>query len=410
MPAHSEHIAKYELLVSRLTELDEEQQVAAREALLQQRIQFQTLKYDYGCLPPPPSKPWTIPRIFSHGRPENFISDYLAHLLRPDINGLGAAPLVALAEATQVDLELVSSDLTEVNIYREYYLDGGRIDLLIEWPGQLVIAIEVKLGASENPGQTTGYASVLKREFKGTPLHCFLLTRTGERAKSPIFRSLQWSQVLAAFQTVPIPPECTQRQRTLWEDFLEHLEVDIIMADPDHFEFSERAMLYFEHRELINELQRAFESDWGDAITFLENHLYANISGGPWELNFNRYKHDWHKIYKRAWQSAGLDLHFEFWLPPASLFAGKVEYWLDIENVNAKAFLEHFDQYYPALEEQYRQRGIEYRPPRRRHAIAAKIFRTDASIEAVADTMVEAFAEFRFLEEVLEQALATFSP
>ena len=65
-----------------------------------------------------------------------------------------------------------------------------------------------------------------------------------------------------------------------------------------------------------------------------------------------------------------------------------------------------FDQYYPSFEVPYRERGITYRPPRRRIAIAWKTYPISRNIEEIAQTFIAAYNEFRFLEKAIDEALA----
>lgn len=69
------------------------------------------------------------------------------------------------------------------------------------------------------------------------------------------------------------------RRRVLWEDLLEHLEVYIVMSDPTHFEFSEKAGLYLTHQNMIDDLVSTFNREWGEAVAFIEQQLRANLRG-----------------------------------------------------------------------------------------------------------------------------------
>lgn len=366
--------------------------------------QFVQLAAQYLEVAPRPPKPWTIPRIFGRTWRENFISDYLAYLLNPAKSGLGTAPLAALLELCDIDLS--SIDLAGVLIHREYNLDGRRIDLLLEWEDELVVGIEAKIGATENPGQTKHYARVISREFKGVPQHCIFLTRTGTKAKSTKFQPLSWTQLLEAFRAVEIDEVDHLRQRILWEDFLEHLEVFIVMSDPNQFQFSEKAALYLEYGSMIEDVRKAFNAEWADAIAFLENHLNANLSGGPWETNFNRTRHHWHQVYKTHWKTGGVFVHYQYDIPPSLLSEGKFNFFVDVEGSQPELFLTRFNHHYLEFKDLYHQFGISYRPATRRKSIAAKTYGTDKTIEAVAHTFMEAFTEFRFLETGIDDVLS----
>ena len=382
-------------------------QQAERDAALDEvaiyRQEFVQLAAQYAEAAPATPKPWTIPRIFGRPWRENFISDYLAYLLNPNKSGLGEEPLAAFLALCNVETSEI--DLADVSIYREYNLDGGRIDFLMEWEDQLVVGIEAKIGAAENPGQTKHYARVIKREFKDIPQHCVFLTRGGGEARSAQFQSLTWAQLLEAFRAIEIDEVEHPRQRVLWEDFLEHLEVFIVMNEADQFQFSEKAALYLEYGSIVEDIKKALNAEWADAITFLEDYLLANLNDGPWQTNFNKTRNHWHQIFRPGWVTEGLRVHYEYLLPPIFLAKGKFRFMIDVEGSRAKSFLAMFDQRYPNLLKAYQRNGISYRPHSRNIAIAHKTFETDKSIEAVAESFLAALEEFRFLEPEIEYVL-----
>ena len=94
----------------------------------------------------------TIPRIFGRPYDENFISDYLAYILIRARTGSGLPPLEAFLKLCQIDT--MNIPLEHAHIRREYGLDGGRIDLLIECGESLaVVGIENKIYSSEEVGK-----------------------------------------------------------------------------------------------------------------------------------------------------------------------------------------------------------------------------------------------------------------
>ena len=377
---------------------------AERQQLEGYGAKLAVLVEQYDQVKPAPPKPLTIPAIFGRQHDENFISDYLAYALDPGRNGIGEAPLAQLLNLC--DIDAADLPLEDVTIHREYQLENGRIDLLLEWEDMLVLGIENKILSTEGTGQTRYYAKVVPRLFEGTSYHLVYLTRDGHKAGSSKFQSISYVQLLVALRNVAATSATTLRQRVVWDDFLEHLEVYIIMSDPDHFEFSEKAKLYIEHQTMLHDLENTFKKEWNEALAYLEEQLHTHLEGGPWITRFHGTRYNFHQVLKPSWHSAGLSIHYEYWFTVARLNRRELTFMVDVESKRADEFLARFDARYPSLETDYRERGIRYRPPNRKNAIAWKAYPITQDIDQVARTFIDAFTEFRFLEKEIDTVLA----
>jgi hypothetical protein len=379
------------------------EQITKQSQLDSYRNALTELSRQYAQAQSIPPKPLTIPAIFGRSHHENFISDYLAFILDPTKNGIGTAPLAQFLELCGLDPDVVS--LNEVTIHREYIVGSGRIDLLLEWEETQVVGIENKIYAVEGEGQTKYYACEIPRLFEDTPCHFVYLTRDGHKADSRKFRPISYADLLSALRQVVVAPNTGARQLVLWYDFLEHLEVYIIMSDPDHFEFSDKAKLYLKHLDMLRDLRTTFKNEWSMVIDYLEKQVYVHLDGGPWQTNFNRTR-EWHQVTKPTWIASQLLVSYYYYFSAAYFNRQEVCFVLDVERNRVKHFLDQFDQRYPALEAEYQQREMLYRPPSQRHVIAWKTYPISQDINQIAQTFVEAFDEFRFLEKEIDYVLA----
>jgi hypothetical protein len=391
-------------LASEYQRVVQKARTAERQRLEGFRAKLSALEQQYDQVKPASPKPITIPAIFGRQHDENFISDYLAYVLDPAENGIGEAPLAQLLHLCGI--EAGDLPLEEVMIHREYQLENGRIDLLLEWEDMLVLGIENKILSAEGTGQTRYYAKVVPRLFEGTPYHLVYLTRDGHKAGSSKFQSISYAQLLAALRNVAVTSATSSRQRFLWDDFLEHLEVYIIMSDPDHFEFSEKSKLYIEHQTMLHDLENTFKKEWNEALAYIEQQLYTHLKGGPWITRFYGTKYNFHQVLKPSWDLAGLSIHYEYWFTVARLNRRELTFMVDVESKRADEFLARFDSHYPSIETKYRERGIRYRPRNRKFAIAWKAYPITQDIDQVARTFIDAFTEFRFLEKEIDAILA----
>lgn len=393
--------ARYQELLHRERGSKQAQAEVYRAALSQLAARYQRLA-------PTTELPLTIPQIFGRGGDENFISNYLAFVLNPEFNGIGTAPLEKLLELIGLDdLDLPWDALT---IDREVVLPEGRIDLLLVWEDSLVVGIENKIYSSEHGEQTLRYAKDISERFANIPVCLVYLSRGKQKPASKKFQSVSYTQLVDVFRTVPVSPEIGLRKYLLWEDFLEHLEVYIIMADPEKFEFSEKTLLYIEHHSMLKDLEAAFRADFGNLIVWLENRLRDHLEDSPeWKFNFSPSNYSYQQVYKHTWKSSKLYIHFEYLFTTENLVRKEVSLMVDAEMKDGNSFLELYDKHYPVLQAKYQELGIEYRPKKRRIALAWKTYPISNNFQEIAEVFITAFEEFRFLEPEIDQVIAEMS-
>lgn len=394
-----------EQLVTSCHSLLQKERDAEQEKLAIYETRLDVLEVQFAHAPGPASKPLTVPALFGRSYDENFISDYLAYVLDPRKNGIGEAPLAQFLSLVGIDpAEL---PLSEVKVHREYTLENGRIDLLLEWPDRIVVGIENKILSAEGPEQTLYYAEVIHRLFAGMLPHLVYLTRGGQEAMSDEFQPLSYAQLTQGLREVRLPADTTTRRRVLWEDFLEHLKEYIVMSVPSRFEFSEKAQLYLSHLDMFKEMRANFRREWEKALTYIERRLYPHLDGGPWTTRFTP-AHAWQQVRKDSWESSTLAVYYQYTIEPADLRPDgqKISFMAQAEGAQQEDFLKHFDRRKHGLEGLYQDHGIVYRPPHRRYAIAWKEYDIPSDVNEIVPVMLTAWAEFRFLEAEIDQVLA----
>jgi hypothetical protein len=374
-----------------------------RRKLEKYRARMANLVERYPEAKPAPPKPLTIPTIFGPKDDENLVTRYLAYALDPAKNGIGEAPLAQLLRLCEVDA--ADLPLAEVTVYREYWLETGRIDLLLEWEDALVLGIENKIRSGEGPEQTVRYARAFRRQFKDIPYHLIYLTRGGKKPDSRAFQPVSYAQLVGALREVHVGDDVSARRRVLWEDLLEHLEVYIIMSDPEHFEFSDKAQLYLDHLDMIVDLASALSAEWYDAMSYIGSQVSAHLGDSSWNADFTT-KQRPPQVYKSSWQSSEVWVHYEYYFSIEELRQGEFPLMVDVEGEQRERLLSLFDQRHPALEATYRERGIDYRPRSRKHAIAWKRYPVSGGIDQMVRALLDALDEFRFLEREIDDVLA----
>ena len=240
-------------------------------------------------------------------------------------------------------------DLHEFNLPRQHIeieaevqiADGdsdGRIDLVIcggralddhpDW----AVFLELKVGAAEGAQQTTTYATTDAWQFDWfdadeVDVDKLDVTRyvyvKRDIADSPndrtgTFETLNWTDIVKGFEaeTQESLFEYPNRSVIQFTDFIQSLKETEGMDSPiEEDELNERLHLYFEHSDLIQQVEQAksqFESDFEDVSTFLkdnwENELTKkyDFENSGWQTSSGS-SPKWQKILPYYWDQDPLD-------------------------------------------------------------------------------------------------------
>jgi hypothetical protein len=369
--------------------------------------QLKVIQQIFQKLPATLPRPDTIPAIFNSAYDENFISDYLSYVLNPDRNGLGTEPLRALLGL--VSAEFNGIDIQEVDIYREYTLDSGRIDLLILIDESLVVGIENKILSSESGNQTEYYAKVIRKEFKEHQKAMIFLSPHGTQPASKYFRAISYRQLLNTFRCMPYDWITDVKKSVLWEDFLQHLE-EYIVSEKTSFEFSPRADLYLENYDMLEDLQQAFKNDWKAFLSHLDERLLAHLGPNEWEIDSSQWRHHWNTVNKKKWKQDEVFPYISFWMTPETFRNQNCSLSLHIGGDEYLKFIDYYRPYLPKLQTFYEDNDIEFLPNKygqwnQKHNIAHEIIRFDPPDSEHAEQWIRAVEQRKVLFEIVDEII-----
>lgn len=263
---------------------------------------------------------------------ENAISDYLAYILDPQLNGVGHQPLKRFLEVINSSVSLAETD--NVNIEREFTLPNNRrIDFLITINEETIIAIEHKVFSEEHGDQTWDYEHELKKCFPDymDDITYIFLTPTGKKPLNPAFTSISYRQLVTALKKVNVNFTQNIRKAVLFHEMIFHLEGYFL--DDKKIALSNKTSLYLEHQEMIQDLRNQFDKDYDKIFQYIESiikNYFSHHFTGDWAFDFRK-RRSYHQIYKPHWKTKELDIHFELLLNHDSLIDGKISFLLDIE-------------------------------------------------------------------------------
>jgi PD-(D/E)XK nuclease superfamily len=351
----------------------------------------------------------TIPVIFKRSYNENFISDYLAHILHPTDSGLGFAPIQSLLSFAGYSLRLTEKDAVGIQFFREYQLSNeSRIDILIVLKKvKLLIAIENKLFSSEGYKQTIRYSESVQDIFPAYKQILLYLTPTGASPTSSEFRPISYGELYSLLKTIN-KSEISQMEQFIYQDFLLHVENYIMKTV--NLKLSEKSALYLKNAELIEDLNEAFEQDTlmiFQVMSEIIKGIFKN-AGEDWEYSFSEVR-GCQQIWKKHWKTNQLFVHFEFWFSKESLFTeSQFSFMVDAEGKGKDSFIEKYEQLQNKIKTKYQNAGIQYRPKSRKLAIAFKDYNYQLSQEKLDRSEIESFFrktidDFMFLVAPIDQ-------
>jgi hypothetical protein len=348
----------------------------------------------------------TIPMIFNSSLDENFISDYLAYVLNPKINGLGNAPLKHLfSNFKNMDLEISEEFESGIEITREYtFKSNRRIDLLILVGSNLVIGIENKIKADEHGEQTKSYAKSIEEEFPEREELLIFLTVKKKRPASKKFKLLSYWDLINLLNEIKFDFTNNIRKSVFFDDFKLHLEEFIMKKES--LELSDRTNLYLENLNMINELEESFKDDSIRVFNYITSYIKSHYSESDWKFDFSANR-GYQQIYKEKWYREKLYIHFEFHKSAEQLVRdNKLFFMVEVEKKNKKKFLNLFEKKYLENKDDFDELSIKNLPSSRSHAIGYK--RYDYSIKNIEDVFTQAIKEFNFLINLIDETLVEY--
>jgi hypothetical protein len=214
----------------------------------------------------------------------------------------------------------------------------GRIDLVISGGSSLsdhprwAVFLELKVGAEEGDGQTTKYANTDRWNFswfesdelvvdKLETSKYLYVKRDIAAAPSDVtgtFETVAWADIVDSFETEMGDAIFDYPNRSViqFTDFVQSLKkTENMDSSVNEDELNERLNLYFEHRDLIQQVEKAnsqFESDFEELSTYLKNNWEETLaqkydfqsSGWTTSPSTNA---KWQGILPEYWQQDPLD-------------------------------------------------------------------------------------------------------
>lgn len=186
-------------------------------------------------------KPFTMPIIYNKPYSENYISDWLAFILNPEINGLGNEPLnILLSLAGQGKIK--DNEYVDFSKPREIQLDNkSRIDFLIpvyknrkakedNQNPLYYIAIENKTFSAEGNKQTDRYFEKIESKIKQNNSNVYIFFTAVNKTENENFSNVLYKDFVDELKKIDVS-NIQAKCRVYINAFIEHIETYILSDD-----------------------------------------------------------------------------------------------------------------------------------------------------------------------------------
>lgn len=242
--------------------------------------QLAGFKNDLDRLPETKEPPSTTLQIIRNNQQEEEWQQLLFHYLSQDEpHGLDHTflehILSALSDRDDLDFTFSGLDLADVQVKQEVMISNGRRPDGVVWVSEeWFICWELKINASEREDQTQDYAdadsfgsiNLIKKDVPDSGQHYVYLTpKDASHPEAKEFVHVCWRWIAEQIQTFLNEGHGGYPSRTTaqLEQFIWTIQNEVTMTDYQENQ-QEKAELYFDYYDEIQDVQSAFEKQWDD--------------------------------------------------------------------------------------------------------------------------------------------------
>jgi hypothetical protein len=369
---------------------------------------FLNFEQEYKLLPAEPIKPYSLLQVLRKTRDEESYSDILAYFLDPARpHGLGRIVLDAFL--TTIGIE--EHEPEEVYVEREYPLQNRFIDILIKTTSWVVV-IENKIDSPESERQTTDlYNGVFQDdELKEKEYKKFIfLTPEGLRPRDDNFESLSYDKLFKSIerQALNLLSKTPITTSVYLADFLRTIKEELMQEKGNKDTFSKKSMLYIKYYKEIDDVRSSFDEDWKVFKTELPSILTKDYGLNETEWNFSGTT-TYYQLHKKNWYTNNIYVHFEFWSDGETISEDSIPFMVDVEGKGRENFFKIFNGFYNKhkLKELCKKMNIQYRQENRKTTLVYKKYPLKGNMNKLPEIIKQAFGEFCFLIEHIDNTLA----
>lgn len=385
------------------------------------------------------SDPKTLFQVLNIQNKEKTWHRLLEYYITPsESHGFGSDVLVAFLQSISehhpsLEIQNPRRELTDVVIESEVSVEGGRPDLILYFPDEWLVCVEIKVDAEERDEQTKRYVeeSWIASRFEPSLEEKYVyLAPEGEPSPDhEAFSKLSWESVIRQVQrTVGEQlgryPAASAAQLTEFMNAAEDkLDMKDAHTDPDTIE---KARLRLEHADAINETHAAFVSLYEDVESNWPDQLIQQYGPVKWPKEWScgrDKKSEWGQIYHKDWRldenfkpisdvdDATVKLQFVHKIKKKYLLDGKLIFRTKWPNGGNSDLREDFREQLMSESNKQRwlsltnERGIKCLDRKKIFTESIYEFNQERFPESYYETLAEAFDDHAELADLLTESL-----
>ena len=263
-----------------------------------------------------PEKQYTFLNVINQNPySEQLISDWLAFIFNPNINGVGIKPILALLKAVNKDNVDIEKQKF-ICIERETCTDNKkRMDLLIKFSTTWIV-IENKINAHETGIQTNEYYEYISKMKDDKDVIYIYLKPTYNQSNpsSKKFIELEYDKLIQEFRNIK-KTDYKENEEYKYR-FLKEFEIvrgDNFMSD-NNYNIDEETQVYIKNAEAIKRISKKYENKNNILINEIGEKCVKTLGE---DNNFEyKAKNVWGviQIYKEKWKNENLrGIHYEIY-------------------------------------------------------------------------------------------------
>lgn len=275
-----------------------------------------------------------MPTLFNKSSDENFLSDWLAFIINPELNSIGTKPLNILLSLAGYNIFLsddVKTDIGSAGYYsncRECYLDAKnscRIDFLFkvdDGDDSYLFAIENKIFSGQSRcNQLEDYCEKLNniskindkyKTFEPNKIIKIYLTIDGNKTDviGTDFRSVSHKDFIGELKEIPLNFVDNMRESFLISEYIRNMEENVMCSNDKNLQITNEEIAFFEsNSEKIDEIYERREKFYEEIKKYIFNKVNEIFDENEF---LHKYCPSYALWYKKSWANGEFsNLHYE---------------------------------------------------------------------------------------------------
>ena len=242
---------------------------------------------------------------------EVLVSEWLAFLLNPSINGVGNLTIQKLLDSVQIDKNIEEYSFISTNT--EVSTDKNqRMDIVIKYD-RLWIVIENKIESLENGNQTEEYYNYIESTKEDNEvIYIYLKPNYNSSVpKEKEFIILTYNQLINKLKEIS---EFDYKEKEKYKYLKEFILSGGRFMNNEEFEVSDSLLFYINNIEKFESIQQEYKTSNRNMLTMISNRIVDALNENIEKYQYTKNTNTFIQFYKENWNNKNHQgIHFEWY-------------------------------------------------------------------------------------------------